>query len=141
MGFLTAHEHGKSKVRLGRTWRDAHTNTHHFVEWEVCVRLISPEMEKAYTNGDNAGMTTTDTTRNMVRFMYSYCFERAVLSPLVFIAFVACVSSRAFFSLFLSLSLSLSLSLLSTLCSTTKTVLSLLSFSRVLTVLRGRAKV
>jgi len=105
MGFLTAHEHGKSKVRLGRTWRDAHTNTHHFVEWEVCVRLISPEMEKAYTNGDNAGMTTTDTTRNMVRFMYSYCFERAVLSPLIFIAFVACVSSRAFFSLFLSLSL------------------------------------
>jgi len=134
MGFLTAHEHGKSKVRLGRTWRDAHTNTHHFVEWEVCVRLISPEMEKAYTNGDNAGMTTTDTTRNMVRFMYSYCFERAVLSPLIFIAFVACVSSRAFF-------LSSSLSLLSTLCSTTKTVLSLLSFSRVLTVLRGRAKV
>jgi hypothetical protein len=51
------------------------------------------------------------------------------------------VSSRAFFSLLLSLSLSLSLSLLSTLCSTTKTVLSLLSFSRVLTVLRGRAKV
>jgi len=98
------------------------------------VRLISPEMEKAYTNGDNAGMTTTDTTRNMVRFMYSYCFERAVLSPLIFIAFVACVSSRAFF-------LSSSLSLLSTLCSTTKTVLSLLSFSRVLTVLRGRAKV
>jgi len=104
------------------------------------VRLISPEMEKAYTNGDNAGMTTTDTTRNMVRFMYSYCFERAVLSPLIFIAFVACVSSRAFFfSSFLSLSLSFSL--LSTLCSTTKTVLSLLSFSRVLTVLRGRAKV
>jgi hypothetical protein len=50
------------------------------------------------------------------------------------------VSSRAFFfSSFLSLSLSFSL--LSTLCSTTKTVLSLLSFSRVLTVLRGRAKV
>ena len=141
MGFLTAHEHGKSKVRLGRTWRDAHTNAHHFVEWEVCVRLISPEMEKAYTNGDNAGMTTTDTTRNMVCcFMYSYCFGRAVLSSLIFIAFVACVSSHAFF-LSSSLSLSLSLSLLSTLCSTTKTVLSLLSFSRVLTVLRGRAKV
>lgn len=76
MGFLTAHEHGKSKVRLGRTWRDAHTNAHHFVEWEVCVRLISPEMEKAYTNGDNAGMTTTDTTRNMVRVMYSYFFRK-----------------------------------------------------------------
>ena len=107
MGFLTSHEHGKSKVRLGRTWRDAHTNAHHFVEWEVCVRLISPEMEKAYTNGDNAGMTTTDTTRNMVRFMYNYCFGSAVLSSLVFIAFVACVSSRAYFlSLFLSLSLS-----------------------------------
>ena len=134
MGFLTAHEHGKSKVRLGRTWRDAHTNTHHFVEWEVCVRLISPEMEKAYTNGDNAGMTTTDTTRNMVRVMYGYFFGSAVLSSLISIAFVACVSSRAFF-------LSSSLSLLSTLCSTTKTVLSLLSFSRVLTVLRGRAKV
>ena len=67
MGVLTAHEHGKSRVRLGRTWRDASTRAHYFVEWEVAVRLISPAMDKAYTDGDNSGMTTTDTTRNMVR--------------------------------------------------------------------------
>ena len=108
MGFLTAHEHGKSKVRLGRTWRDAHTNAHHFVEWEVCVRLISPEMEKAYTNGDNAGMTTTDTTRNMVRVMYGYFFGSAVLSSLNFHR-VRCVCELTRF-FFLSSSLSLSLS-------------------------------
>ena len=76
MGFLTEHEHGKSKVRLGRTWRDAKENAHYFVEWEVCVRLISPEMEKAYTSGDNGGMTTTDTTRNMCYVVAQRCKER-----------------------------------------------------------------
>ena len=88
MAVLTAHEHGKSRVRLGRTWRDASTRAHYFVEWEVAVRLISPAMDKAYTDGDNSGMTTTDTTRNMVRCVaFAYCVLQ------VFLSFV-CVCAR-----------------------------------------------
>ena len=85
MAVLTAHEHGKSRVRLGRTWRDASTRAHYFVEWEVAVRLISPAMDKAYTDGDNSGMTTTDTTRNMVRCVaFAYCVLQVFLSFFLF---------------------------------------------------------
>ena len=89
MAVLTAHEHGKSRVRLGRTWRDASTRAHFFVEWEVAVRLISPAMDKAYTDGDNSGMTTTDTTRNMVRCVaFAYCVLQVFLS---FVCVCVCV--------------------------------------------------
>jgi urate oxidase len=67
MPYLTEHQHGKSKVRLGRTWRCASTGQHDFVEWEIEVQLLSRAMNAAYTNGTNDGMTTTDTTKNMVR--------------------------------------------------------------------------
>ena len=91
MAVLTAHEHGKSRVRLGRTWRDASTRAHYFVEWEVAVRLISPAMDKAYTDGDNSGMTTTDTTRNMVRCVaFAYCVLQVFLS---FVCVCVCVCS------------------------------------------------
>ncbi len=36
-GVLALHHHGKSKVRLGRVWREG--NTHHFVEWSVNTML------------------------------------------------------------------------------------------------------
>jgi urate oxidase len=42
---LPFHQHGKSKVRLGRTWREG--NVHHFVEWTVDSMLESP-MEHAF---------------------------------------------------------------------------------------------
>lgn len=88
---LPVHQHGKSKVRLGRTWREG--NVHHFVEWNVHTMLESP-MEHAFIKvspvaagkaqrcgpssthsprapcafpqGDNAGMTATDTQKNTV---------------------------------------------------------------------------
>lgn len=63
---LPFHQHGKSKVRVGRVWRDG--NVHHMVEWNVNVMLES-DMEHAYLNGDNTGMTATDTQKNTVRLV------------------------------------------------------------------------
>ncbi|KAF8064689.1 uricase [Scenedesmus sp. PABB004] len=60
---LKLHHHGKSKVRLGRTWREG--TVHHFVEWSVSTMLES-DMEAAFTDGDNTGMTATDTQKNTV---------------------------------------------------------------------------
>ncbi len=60
---LAVHQHGKSRVRLGRVWRDG--STHHFVEWNVNTMLES-DMEKSFMEGDNTGMTATDTQKNTV---------------------------------------------------------------------------
>ena len=65
---LSLHQHGKSKVRLGRTWREG--NVHHFREWQVHSMLESP-MEHAFISGDNTGMTATDTQKNTVRLVSS----------------------------------------------------------------------
>lgn len=61
---LPFHQHGKSKVRLGRVWREG--SVHHMVEWTVHTMLES-DMEHAFVKGDNAGMTATDTQKNTVR--------------------------------------------------------------------------
>ena len=37
---LPLHQHGKSRVGLGRVWREG--NVHHFVEWNVNVMVESP---------------------------------------------------------------------------------------------------
>lgn len=63
---LAVHQHGKARVRIGRTWRIG--DVHYFVEWKVRVSLISA-MEKAFTEGDNTGMTPTDTCKNTVRLV------------------------------------------------------------------------
>lgn len=60
---LAVHQHGKSKVRVGRVWREG--SKHYFVEWDVDVMLES-DMAHAFKNGDNTGMTATDTTKNTV---------------------------------------------------------------------------
>ena len=62
---LAVHQHGKSKVRVGRVWREG--SKHYFVEWNVDVMLES-DMAHAFKSGDNTDMTTTDTTKNTVRF-------------------------------------------------------------------------
>lgn len=61
---LVSHCHGKSRVRLARVWREA-SGRHTLVEWQVDV-LLESAMERAYTDGDNSGMTATDTIRNSV---------------------------------------------------------------------------
>jgi len=60
---LALHHHGKSRVRLGRVWREG--NVHHFVEWMVHT-MIESDMEAAFIEGDNTGMTPTDTQKNTV---------------------------------------------------------------------------
>ncbi len=63
MAELADHQHGKSKVRLARTWRVG--EKHYFVEWSVSTMLES-DMAHAFLHGSNADMTATDTQRNMV---------------------------------------------------------------------------
>ncbi|CAD7695053.1 unnamed protein product [Ostreobium quekettii] len=70
---LVAHQHGKTRVRLGRVWRDE--LTHHFVEWSVDTMLLS-DMAHAYLEGDNAGMTATDTQKNTVYYIAKQCDEK-----------------------------------------------------------------
>ena len=61
---LKEHQHGKSRVRLGRVWRDG--DVHHFVEWKVATVLES-DMAHAFLDGSNTDMTATDTQKNTVR--------------------------------------------------------------------------
>ena len=61
---LKEHQHGKSRVRLGRIWREG--NIHHFVEWKVAT-LLESDMAHAFLEGNNADMTATDTQKNTVR--------------------------------------------------------------------------
>lgn len=60
---LKDHQHGKSRVRLGRTWREG--DVHHFVEWTVRTMLES-DMAHAFIEGSNTDMTATDTQKNTV---------------------------------------------------------------------------
>lgn len=66
MATLATHQHGKGKVRVGRTWRDG--SVHTFVEWCVDIVLES-NMEHAYLEGSNEGMTATDTQKNTVYYI------------------------------------------------------------------------
>ena len=61
---LASHQHGKSRVRLGRVWREG--NTHHMVEWTV-FSMLESDMAHAFTGGSNADMTATDTQKNTAR--------------------------------------------------------------------------
>ncbi len=50
---LAVQHHGKSRVRLGRVWRDG--PIHHFVEWSVAT-LLDSDMAHAYLKGENTDM-------------------------------------------------------------------------------------
>lgn len=66
MAELAAQQHGKSRVRVGRVWRDGARHT--FVEWTVDTMLES-DMAHAYKTPSNAGMTATDTQKNTVYYI------------------------------------------------------------------------
>lgn len=70
---LQLHQHGKGRVRMARTWREG--DTHYFVEWTLRVALESA-MERAFTDGDNTGMTPTDTCKNTCYFVAKQCSQR-----------------------------------------------------------------
>lgn len=63
---LSAHQHGKGKIRVARVWRDG--DKHHFSEWSVNTMLES-DMGHAYLTDSNMGMTPTDTQKNTVYYM------------------------------------------------------------------------
>ena len=66
MAHLAAHQHGKSRVRVARVWRDGPTHT--FVEWSVDTVLES-QMAHAFLEGSNSDMTATDTQKNTVYYI------------------------------------------------------------------------
>lgn len=70
---LKEHQHGKSRVRLGRTWREG--DVHHFAEWTVHTMLES-DMAHAFLEGSNTDMTATDTQKNTVYFIAKKCSKR-----------------------------------------------------------------
>ena len=75
MASLVKHQHGKSRVRLARVWREG--DQHYFVEWEVQV-LLKSDMDHAFLSDSNADMTATDTCKNMVRnkvHLYAACYH------------------------------------------------------------------
>ena len=64
MAVLTENHYGKSRVRLMKVTR--HTAEHHDVhEWNVGVYL-SGDFTTVFTEGDNTGITATDTMKNSV---------------------------------------------------------------------------
>ncbi|EIE26572.1 urate oxidase II [Coccomyxa subellipsoidea C-169] len=71
--ILKEHQHGKSRVRLGRTWREG--DVHHFVEWTVHTMLES-DMAHAFLDGSNTDMTATDTQKNTVYYIAKQCNKR-----------------------------------------------------------------
>ena len=64
---LGSHQHGKSRVRVGRVWRLA-DGLNVFAEYSVNTVLKSA-MEHAYVQGSNEGMTATDTQKNMCYYV------------------------------------------------------------------------
>lgn len=61
---LSFHQHGKSKVKVGRKWKTKE-GTHYFSEW-IVESILESDMAHAYIQGDNTGMTATDTQKNTV---------------------------------------------------------------------------
>lgn len=63
---LTAHQYGKSRVRVMKILRDGATHT--VKELEVAVAL-SGDFERSYTAGDNTNVIATDTIKNTVNVL------------------------------------------------------------------------
>ena len=57
--------HGKARVRVGRVWRQGGDGSHHFVEWNVSISLLSHCLS-SYHRDDNSDIVATDTMKNTV---------------------------------------------------------------------------
>eukprot|EP00898_Chlorokybus_atmophyticus_P003745 jgi/Chlat1/4371/Chrsp29S04516 len=58
--------HGKSRVRVGRVWREG--PKHYFVEWNAQI-ILDSDCLIAYTEGDNGPIVATDTCKNTVYYI------------------------------------------------------------------------
>lgn len=61
---LTAHSHGKTRVRVLKVDRSAHPR-HEIGEYTVSIVLHSSSTEACFLTGDNAGIVATDTQKNI----------------------------------------------------------------------------
>ncbi|GAB4836222.1 hypothetical protein Ancab_001137 [Ancistrocladus abbreviatus] len=73
-GLKLEQRHGKSRVRVGRVWRDPN-GTHFFVEWKVSISLLS-DCIPAYVSADNSQIVTTDTMKNTVYVKAKECTQQ-----------------------------------------------------------------
>ncbi|XP_074304189.1 uricase-2 isozyme 2 [Silene latifolia] len=71
-GFGFEQKHGKQRVRVGRVWKDPTTGSHHFVEWNVGISLLS-DCIPSYVNDDNSDIVATDTMKNTVYVKAKEC--------------------------------------------------------------------
>lgn len=67
---LKFHQHGKSKVRLGRVWRSG--DIHNIVEWTVEITLES-KADASFTSDDCSSVVATDTMKNTVYVLAKQC--------------------------------------------------------------------
>ncbi|XP_073032135.1 uricase [Primulina eburnea] len=75
VGLKFEQKHGKSRVRVGRIWKQPGSGTQHFVEWNVSISLVS-DCIPAYTSGDNSDIVATDTMKNTVYVKAKECNEQ-----------------------------------------------------------------
>lgn len=64
-GVRVEQRHGKARVRVGRVWRQGGDGSHHFVEWNVSISLLSHCLS-SYHRDDNSDIVATDTMKNTV---------------------------------------------------------------------------
>jgi urate oxidase len=74
-GIRLDQRHGKARVRVGRVWRHAHDGSHHFVEWNVSISLLSHCLS-SYRLDDNSDIVATDTIKNTVYVKAKECGDR-----------------------------------------------------------------
>ncbi|CAI5463231.1 unnamed protein product [Closterium sp. Yama58-4] len=67
---LTMHQHGKSRVRLGRVWRRG--GEHAMVEWSIDIALAS-QADASFLGDDCSAVVATDTMKNTVYVLAKQC--------------------------------------------------------------------
>ncbi|XVF14731.1 hypothetical protein REPUB_Repub09cG0087100 [Reevesia pubescens] len=73
-GFNFEQRHGKSRVRVGRVWRNKE-GRQFMVEWNVNISLLSNCLA-AYNSDDNSDIVATDTMKNTVYVKAKECSEQ-----------------------------------------------------------------
>eukprot|EP00899_Mesostigma_viride_P023173 jgi/Mesvir1/403/Mv11294-RA.1 len=75
-GYLAEHRHGKSKVRVGRVWRE--DAVHHIVEWN-CFIMLDSKADKSFLSDDCSSVIATDTMKNTVYYVAQKLDKRCAL--------------------------------------------------------------
>ncbi|XP_042457653.1 uricase-like [Zingiber officinale] len=73
-GFKIDQQHGKSRVRVARVWKNVDGSGDVIVEWNVAISLFS-DCLPAYTSGDNSAIVATDSIKNTVYAKAKECTE------------------------------------------------------------------